>query len=98
MAENQVEINDELIDYLQGLMRLRLTDAEREKTKGDLKKVLGYVSTLSDAPDYEVAYNFAAEADLREDAPSGSFPRGEILRNAPRKSDEYFKAAKAVES
>ncbi|GHU52078.1 hypothetical protein AGMMS49975_07180 [Clostridia bacterium] len=94
-----VEINDELIDYLQNLMRVKLSDAERDKTKDDLKKILGYVSLLSDAPtDDTDKFAWGNEDSFRADLPQVSFERADILHNAPRKSDEYFKAPQTIES
>lgn len=93
-----MNIDDKLIDYLQSLTRLELTDEEREDTKLGLKKMLGYVSKLSEAPTSDGdKFTFISEMELRPDEIEESLTREDILRNAPRQTGEYFVAGKAVE-
>lgn len=98
-----MNIDDKLIDYLQGLTRLELTDDERESTKLDLKKMLEYVSVLTDTSslsmmEYEEnKFTFISETELRPDEIEPSLNRTDALKNASRRTDEYFVTDKTVE-
>ncbi len=43
-----MEITSELIDYLQKLGRIRLSEEDREKTMRDLGSIMGYIDKLNE--------------------------------------------------
>ncbi len=95
-----MEINDELITYLEDLSRLKLSEEEEEKAKVDLGKILNYIDKLNelDTTDVEaMSHPFAFTNNFRDDILTGSSDREIILANAPVKKDGCFKVPKTVE-
>lgn len=95
-----MKIDDKLIRYLEDLSRLALTDEEKEQAKTDLAGIIGYMAKLGEL-DTEglpaLSHPFNAVNRFREDEVTQSYERGQILANAPVRTDEYFKAPKTVE-
>lgn len=93
-------IDDKLIDYLEELSRLRLTEKEKEKEKTDLSKIISYVDKLGelDTENREaMSHPFDYTNNFRTDEAKPSFDRELILQNAPKKKDGCFQVPKTVE-
>lgn len=95
-----MQINSELIEYLEGLSKLKLTDAEKLRISAELQELLAYVDMLGeldtasvcDMPQQAGSFNF-----LRADEASLSIPVEDILANAPKRQGDYFSVPKTVE-
>ena len=86
-----MEITEELIDYLQKLGRIRLSDADRMKTMKDLGDIMGYIDKLNELDTTGVeplSHAFGRENITREDAVTNGDMKEKILGNAPRADDE----------
>lgn len=95
-----MRIDNELIEYLEDLSRLKLSENEEEKAKVDLEKILNYIDKLNelDTSDMEeVSHPFAFTNNFRDDVLTPSADRDTILANAPMKKDGCFKVPKTVE-
>lgn len=95
-----MEISDELIDYLQALGRISLSDADKEKTKKDLGSILGYIDKLNELDTEGVeAMSHACERTnvFRDDEVSNQDMRDAILSNSPNSQDGAFKVPRTVE-
>ncbi len=95
-----MQINDELITYLEDLSRLTLSKEEEEKAKVDLEKILNYIDKLNelDTANVEaVSHPFAFTNNFRGDTVVSSTDRDIILANAPMKKDGCFKVPKTVD-
>ncbi len=93
-------IDDKLIKYLEELSRLSLTEAEEDKAKEDLTKILGYIDTLNELDTENVeamSHPFSYTNNFREDEPKPSTDRETILKNAPQQKDGCFKVPTTVE-
>lgn len=95
-----MNINDELIAYLEDLSCISLADGEKDRLRGDLQDILGYMAKIgeidtSDVP--ERSHPFDNVNAFREDVAGDSFDRELILQNAPAKNKEAFIAPKTVE-
>ncbi len=89
-----------LIEYLEELSRLKLSDEEKEKVKKDLSGILSYVDSLNelDTTDVEpMSHPFDFTNNFRKDEVKPSFDRELILKNAPKKKDGCFQVPKTVE-
>ena len=65
-----MQINNELITYLEDLSRLTLSKEEEEKAKVDLEKILNYIDKLNelDTTDVEaISHPFAFTNNLKKD-------------------------------
>ena len=95
-----MKINDELIEYLEELSRLRLSDEQKEKAKTDLSEILNYIDKLNelDTTDVEaISHPCPFTNNFREDERVASFDRELILANAPEQKDGSFKVPKTVD-
>jgi aspartyl-tRNA(Asn)/glutamyl-tRNA(Gln) amidotransferase subunit C len=90
----------DIIQYLEDLSKLKLTEEEAKTAREDLLKILEYMSSLNKIDTTgveEMSHPFSNVNDFREDKISASYPRELILKNAPKKNGEYFIAPKTVE-
>jgi len=94
-----MEVNDELVENLSNLARLRFNQAEKEDIKKDLQRMITFVEKLNEidtggiAPLLHLSENINV---LREDIPQGSIGRDEALKNAPETDGVYFMVPKVI--
>jgi aspartyl-tRNA(Asn)/glutamyl-tRNA(Gln) amidotransferase subunit C len=94
-----MEVNDELVDKLAHLARLKFEDAEKEEIKNDLQKMIAFVEKLNelDTTGVEPLLHMSDEVNiLREDEVKGSISREEALKNAPMHDEQFFKVPKVI--
>lgn len=92
-------INKDTLKYVSQLSRLKLDEAKQEEMLVSLERILNHVSSLEecDTKDSEITYNvLGMENEMREDEVKESFPREEILRNAPSKEAGCFIVPKVL--
>ena len=95
-----MQIDDDLITYLEDLSSLTLTDAEKRRLADDLEKILGYMARLGELDTNDVperSHPFDNVNAFRDDVIQASFDREQILRNAPDKSNGMFAAPRTIE-
>mgnify|MGYP003349995837 CR=1 FL=1 len=94
-----MEVNDELINNLADLSRLRFNDAEKESIKKDLQQMIAFVDKLRElnVDGVEPLMHMSEATDrLREDVVSGSVTREEALKNAPETDGVFFRVPKVI--
>ena len=94
-----MQINDELITYLEDLSCLTLDDDEKNRITGDLKDILSGMENLGELNTENVterSHPFDDVNAFRDDEVLSSFDRELILKNAPNRDDEMFVAPKTV--
>lgn len=80
------------------LARLALSDDELDTMVGQLSSILGHVQALSELDLSEVeptAHALDLSNVTREDTPRPSWPRDEVLSNAPDPQDGAFRVPPA---
>ncbi len=95
-----MKITEEMVDYIALLSRLRPDEAERAKMTAELERIVSYMDVLGtlDTQDVEpLIHVFPIRNVMRSDEVIPSFPREELLKNAPGGDDEAFLVPKAVE-
>ena len=95
-----MQIDGELISYLEDLSCLTLSDEEKQRLTGDLGDILSGMAKLSELDTsgvLERSHPFDNMNAFRDDEVSVSFGRELILKNAPNRSDDMFIAPKTVE-
>jgi len=95
-----MQIDNELIEYLEDLSCLALSNDEKTSLTGDLQKILDYMARLSEIDTNGVSersHPFDNVNAFRNDEVRASFERELILQNAPLKNDEFMLAPKTVE-
>ena len=93
-------IDEKLIKYLEDLSFITLSDEERERVRTDLESIIAgmdLLSKLDTGSVSELAPSLNFKTELRKDEIRPSFPRDEILKNAPEANGETFIVPKAVE-
>ena len=98
MAEHK--ISDEVMANTELLAKLALTDEEREKSRQEMEKILGYVDKLNelDTEGVEPLISlFPVENVFREDQVVNGDMRDELVDLAPRKKDGQYLVPKTVE-
>lgn len=104
-----MQIDDNLVNHLANLARLKLTDAERSALKNHLQKIISYVDELKELDvtgitplvhaggDQNVLSPFG-DAHLRDDTPRPSLPVDKALQNAPDKQGNFFRVPRVIET
>ena len=95
-----MEISAELIDKLARLSRLSFADeAEKEKIRTDLNKILQFVDQLNEVNTDGVEPLIFINEDvnvLRIDEVKHNITQSDALKNAPIKNEEYFLVPKVI--
>lgn len=95
----RMEVNDELVDKLAHLSRLKFDALEKEEIKNDLQKMIAFVEKLNglDTTGVEPLLHMTDEVNvLRDDQVEGSITREEALKNAPEHDEQFFKVPKVI--
>ncbi|MCR5594084.1 MAG: Asp-tRNA(Asn)/Glu-tRNA(Gln) amidotransferase subunit GatC [Saccharofermentans sp.] len=85
-----MEINGELIDYLQKLGRIRLSEEDKQKTVKDLGSIMGYIDKLNELDTTGVepmSHAFGRVNVVREDKVTNDDMRDKVISNAPKSVD-----------
>ena len=93
-------IDEKLIKYLEDLSFITLSNEERGRIRTDLESIIAGMELLSKldtdgVPEQTLSLNF--KTNLRRDEAAPSFPRDEILKNAPVANGETFVVPRVVE-
>ena len=89
------------VEHVALLARLSFTEEEKQKLVHELNAILSYMDQLNTLDTTQVeplAHVIELENVLREDKVRGSLSREEALKNAPAKTDKFFKVPKVIES
>lgn len=95
-----MEITKDLIDYLQKLGRIRLSEEDQAKTMKDLGSILGYIDMLNELDTTGVepmSHAFGRTNVFRDDEVSNDAMQEAILANAPESKDGAIVVPKTVE-
>ena len=94
-----MEVNDDLVDKLAHLSRLKFDDQEKAEIKHDLQRMIGFVEKINqlDIQNVEPLLFMSNEINVfREDEIKGAISREEALKNAPVHDDRFFKVPKVI--
>jgi aspartyl-tRNA(Asn)/glutamyl-tRNA(Gln) amidotransferase subunit C len=94
-----MQVNDELVDKLSHLSRLKFNEAERAEIKNDLQRMISFVEKLKELnlEGVEPLLHMSDEVNvLREDEVKGSISREDALKNAPEHDTQFFKVPKVI--
>jgi aspartyl-tRNA(Asn)/glutamyl-tRNA(Gln) amidotransferase subunit C len=94
-----MEVNDEMIDKLAHLARLKFNEEEKQGIRTDLQRMITFVEKLNelDLDKVEPLLHLSGEVNvLREDEIKGSISRQEALKNAPAHDEKFFKVPKVI--
>jgi len=92
-------IRKEELEHIAWLARIELSEAEKELFEQQLSSILDYFAVLDelDTTDVEPTYHVIGITDvIREDEPKEALSQAEVLRNAPKKEEGYFKSPRIL--
>jgi aspartyl-tRNA(Asn)/glutamyl-tRNA(Gln) amidotransferase subunit C len=92
-----VSIRD--VEHMAALARLSFTDEEKAKLTGQLNDILQYMEQLNRLNTEAVeplAHVIELSNVFRDDVVKPGIPRNEALRNAPAKTEKFFKVPKVI--
>ena len=95
-----MDINNEMIDKLADLAKLEFTAEEKEKLKGDLSKITGFIEKLNElnTDHVEPLIFMTNEVNvLRADEVHHPITKEEALKSAPAKDSDYLRGPKFIE-
>ena len=92
-----VSIRD--VEHVANLARLSFTEEEKRKLAGELNEILNYMEQLNrlDTTHVDPLFQVIELSNaLRDDVLRPSLPREKVLRNAPAKTEQFFKVPKVI--
>jgi aspartyl-tRNA(Asn)/glutamyl-tRNA(Gln) amidotransferase subunit C len=89
------------VEKIAKLAKLRFSDDEKEKLKGEMNKVLDYIDTLNEIKGLDKVEPLESinetENVFREDISEKCLTKEETLKNAPEKTENFFKVPKVLD-
>jgi len=88
------------VQHVALLARVGLTPEELERYRSQLENILENFQVLQDVDTEGVpptGHSVALENVLRDDEPGPSFDKEDILANAPRREEDYFRVRAVLE-
>lgn len=96
-----MSVSKKEVEYIADLAKLQLTEKELQDYTAQLNKILEYVEKLNEVDTEHIkplSHPIENYNVFREDEPKTSIDRSEALKNAPSKTDEFFKMPKVISS
>ncbi|MEW6060517.1 MAG: Asp-tRNA(Asn)/Glu-tRNA(Gln) amidotransferase subunit GatC [Bacteroidota bacterium] len=87
------------VEHIAKLAKLEFTDEEKEKFTHQLNQILHHMEKLNELDTSTVeplSHVIELQNVFREDSVKPSISTEEALKNAPDKTDEYFKVPKVI--
>ena len=91
------------VEHVAALARLEFTEAEKEKFTHQLNDILTYMEKLNELDtsnveplSHVIELSLAAGGIMREDVVKPSYPQEEMLKNAPDRTEKFFKVPKVI--
>ena len=96
-----MSVSNEEIKKIAKLAKLNISEKETEEFTGDMNRILEYVDKLNRLDTRKVKpllHPFEESNVLREDELLKMLEREEALKNAPKRTEEFFKVPKVIKS
>ena len=94
-----MNVNDELVDKIASLARLKFNPEEKEDIKNDLRQMIAFIDKLNelDTTGVEPLLHMSENINiLREDEVTGTISREDAFKNAPLHDEQFFKVPKVI--
>ncbi len=97
-SEWQRMITPEEVEHIGWLARIKLSEEEKKQYAGQMNDILDYFGKIDEIDtNVEPTYHVLALHNVfREDADSESMKQEDVLANAPKEKDGYFKTPRIV--
>ncbi len=94
-----MEVNNQLIDKLSDLSKLKFTAEEKVEIKKDLQQMIAFIDKMNevDTTGVKPLLHMTNEVNvLREDEVTGMISQEDALKNAPTNDENFFKVPKVI--
>jgi aspartyl-tRNA(Asn)/glutamyl-tRNA(Gln) amidotransferase subunit C len=94
-----MDVNNELIDYLATLARLKIQPADKPQLREDMQKMIGFIEKLQDLNTEGVTpllHMTEAIDRLRKDEVKNLMERSSALNEATKKDNQFFLVPKVI--
>lgn len=89
------------VEKIAKLAKLKFTEEEKGKLQGEMNKVLDYIDTLNEIPKLDKVEPLEnineTENVFREDVSEKCLTKEDALKNAPEKTENFFKVPKVLD-
>ncbi|MGH7274694.1 MAG: Asp-tRNA(Asn)/Glu-tRNA(Gln) amidotransferase subunit GatC [Nitrospiria bacterium] len=95
-----MKITTEQVEHVARLARLAISEREKDLFTRQLGEILTYIEKLKELDTSKVdptSHVLPIKNIFREDEVRPSLPREEILKNAPDRTEEFFRVPKIIE-
>jgi len=93
-------ITPEDVRHVARLARLELSEAELERMRAEMDAILAYMDKLRSLDTTGVeptSHAVPLRNVMRDDEPRPSFPRDDMLANAPDRAGDFFRVPRIIE-
>ncbi|MBI2871820.1 MAG: Asp-tRNA(Asn)/Glu-tRNA(Gln) amidotransferase subunit GatC [Chloroflexi bacterium] len=100
MPDRTPQLTIEEVRHIAILCRVGATDEELERLREQLTHILEQFQVLQEIDTEGVpptGHSVALHSVMRDDEPGPSYPAEEVLANAPRQEDDYFRVRAVLE-
>ena len=94
-----MKITEPEVRHVAALANLNLSGEEVRRLRDDLDEILAHMDKLNELDTTNVeplSHVIGLSNVMRQDVVVPSYPRDEMLRNAPKKTDKFFKVPKVI--
>lgn len=95
-----MKIDPAQVEHIARLARLSTTEEEKDVFGSQLSAILSYIEKLNELDTAEVeptSHVIEITNVMREDSPRPSLDRDDVLRNAPDRTDKFYRVPKIIE-
>ena len=89
------------VEHIAKLAKLKFSDEEKTRLQGEMNKVLDYIDTINQIPGLDSVEPLEninnTENIFRDDVSETCISKTEALKNAPGKTENYFKVPKVLD-
>jgi len=92
-------VTREVVDHIAELAKLGLSDEERDRMTRELNNILAYIDEIMavDTQGVEPLHHVLDMMNVfRDDVPGLCLTREEALKNAPDRTEEYFRVPRVI--
>ncbi len=96
-----MSVSKDEVKHVAKLSKLRLSESEVEEFTGDMNKILDYMDKLNELDTENVkplSHPLEATNVFRNDELKKSIDRKNALKNAPERTEEFFKVPKVIKT
>ncbi|RAX58887.1 Asp-tRNA(Asn)/Glu-tRNA(Gln) amidotransferase GatCAB subunit C [Helicobacter monodelphidis] len=92
-----MQITDDLLQKLEKLAMIRISDDKKEDIKQELGEIVNFVANLNRVPTQDIDVRSVLSTPLRQDIPSlDESVAQSVLKHAPKSEDCYFIVPKII--